>query len=219
MGSAEEDRTELLELLRKTSVHSAEGESYRLSSGAKSSWYVDCKMAMSLPRGRALIGKLIFDRVKGDDFDVVGGLAIGAYPIATAVSDAIYEQTGKSVRAFVVRKEAKRHGLRKMIEGQIRENDRALIVDDVVTAGGSVIEAITQARKEGLRVSRVVVLVDREEQEGRQKIEAQGVPFEALYTLAELLKQESDGHTKGQDARSDPSGTKRQQSARTASAR
>ena len=73
MGSAEKDRAELPELLRDAALHSAGGEFYRLSSGATSSCYVDCKMAVSLARGRALIGKVILDRVKSDDFDMVGG--------------------------------------------------------------------------------------------------------------------------------------------------
>ena len=73
MGSADKDRAELPELLRDAALHSAGGQSYRLSSGATSSCYVDCKMAMSLARGRASIGKLILHRVKSDDFDTVGG--------------------------------------------------------------------------------------------------------------------------------------------------
>jgi orotate phosphoribosyltransferase len=175
------------EILRQTSLQSREEPAFRLASGKMSRHYVDCKQALSDPEARALIGQLILERIAGVSFEAVGGLEIGAYPIATSVSDAIFHATGTKVRAFVIRKEPKQHGIRELIAGNVRSGDRALIVDDVVTAGVSTIRAIKSARDAGLVVDRVIVLIDRQEEDGRKHIEAQGVSFEALMTLSELL--------------------------------
>jgi orotate phosphoribosyltransferase len=177
----------LREILSQTSLQSCEEPVFRLSSGNASRHYVDCKQALSDPEARALIGQLILERTAGMSFDAVGGLEIGAYPIATAVSDAIFRATGRKVRAFVVRKESKHHGIQGLIAGMVNPGDKTLIVDDVVTAGSSTMKAIKGAREAGLVVERVIVLVDREEENGRANIEAQNVSFEALTTLSELL--------------------------------
>ena len=179
----------LLDILRATSFEQSDEAIYSLASGGKSRYYVDCKKALSFPQARSLIGELIYDLVKSDDHvDAVGGLEIGAYPIATAVSDRIFAETGRSVRVFVVRKQVKGHGIGGMIAGLVKSGDRALVVDDVITSGFSAIHAIEGARKAGLQVERVVALVDREESNGRTNIEAQAVKFDALFTLAELAK-------------------------------
>src|ERR1700704_461778 len=120
----------LLEILCQTSFRISETEEFRLSSGRLSRYYVDCKWALSYPEVRDLVGKLICDRLGGEQFDAVGGLEIGAYPIATAVSDRIYRDTGKTVRAFVVRKEPKSHGIPDLVAGDVKSGDRTLIVDD-----------------------------------------------------------------------------------------
>lgn len=185
----------LLEILRKTSFQSEREAVFRLASGKLSKYYIDCKQALSYPEARALVGKLIFDRVKSQSIDAVGGLEIGAYPIATSVSDTIFRETGVTVRAFVVRKEPKTHGVRDLIAGTVRKGDRALIVEDVVTAGGSTIKAIRGARDAGLIVERVIALVDREEDNGRRNIEAEAVKFEALFTLSDLSALPDDSGT------------------------
>ncbi|MGH8011550.1 MAG: orotate phosphoribosyltransferase [Candidatus Binataceae bacterium] len=178
----------LLEIIRETSFK-AEAESvFRLVSGRLSRYYVDCKQALSYPEARALVGKLIAGQIEGRQFDAVGGLEIGAYPIATAVSDAIYQRTGISVRAFVVRKEAKDHGVGKMLAGHAKSGDHALIVDDVITTGKSTIDAIERARQAGLNVTHVMVLVDRQEDDGKANIEAHGVSCASLFTLVDLIK-------------------------------
>jgi orotate phosphoribosyltransferase len=145
------------------------------------------------------MGRLIAKAVEGETIDAVGGLEIGAYPIAAAVSDAIYETTRKVVRAFVVRKAAKKHGMGKWVEGDVLNGGHALIVDDVTTTGESVISAIDRARDSGLKVERAILLVDREEPEAKKAIEAKGVRFEALLTLTELKDslddaERSDAH-------------------------
>ncbi len=188
----ERKRHRLLEILRDTSFRSNPEPVFRLASGSFSKYYVDCKQALSYPEARALIADLICERIKGESFDAVGGLEIGAYPIATCVSDAIYRHNRNIVRVFVVRKEPKTHGIRDLIAGDIQAGDEALIVDDVVTQGNSTLKAIKGARQAGLRVRRVVVLVDREEGDGRKNIEAAGVRFEALCTLRELAELPND---------------------------
>src|SRR6185436_19396279 len=98
---------------------------------------------------------------------------------------------GKSVRAFVIRKEPKAHGLKKHIEGDVREGDRVLIVDDVITSGKSTIDAISKSRDEGLQVVGAVALVDRQELEGAQSIRECHVPLTALFNLANIIEMHS----------------------------
>ena len=178
-------RTRLLQILLETSFRASPTPIYPLSSGIVSRYYVDCKMALSYPEARELIGELIFEQIQDLDVDAVGGLALGAYPIAVAASDAAHKK-GVTLRAFVIRKEPKGHGLKKYIEGEVRKGDRVVIVDDVVTSGDSTIDAILKSRDVGLEIVKVIVLVDRQEANGRENIEQHKVDFEALFTLKEF---------------------------------
>ncbi len=180
------ERSRLLDILVRTSFRINEKDPFRLASGARSKYYVDCKFALSDPEARRLIGKIICD-VAGQDFDAVGGLEIGAYPIATAVSDRVYDTSGRTMRAFVVRKEPKSHGIAGLLAGDARKGDTALIVDDVITTGASTIKALENAREAGLIVARVVVLVDRQDGDGQKNIEAHRVRCQSLFTLQELI--------------------------------
>ncbi len=180
----------LFDYLCQKSLLLNDDSEFQLASGAKSKYYIDCKIALSYSPTRKAAGQLIFERCKEEELQAVGGLVLGAYPIAASVSDAFYETLGKEVRAFVVRKEPKEHGRRRLIEGDIRPGDHALIVDDVITSGSSAIKAISSARNSGMHVSRVIALIDREEG-GRENIEKQDVKFEALFTLADLVKGKS----------------------------
>jgi orotate phosphoribosyltransferase len=177
----------LLEILRLTSLQTRDEPEFRLASGKMSRHYVDCKQALSDPEARLLVGELIAEKLGGISLDAVGGMELGAYPIATSVSDAIFRVRGTKVRAFVVRKDSKQHGMFGLLAGDVRPGDKTLIVDDVVTAGSSTIKAITVARGAGLVVERAIALIDREEEDGRRRIEAQKVSFDALLTLSELL--------------------------------
>lgn len=186
-------RRKILKYLRRESFRSSHSETFPLSSGIKSKYYIDCKASLAFPEVRELVGDLIFEIVQGMQFDAVGGLFIGAYPMAMAVSDAYYRRGNAGIRAFVIRKEAKSHGLLKLIEGGVREASRVLIVDDVVTSGSSTVEAITKCRDEGLEVVRAIALVDRQEEHGGENIRKQAVEFDALFTLADLIEfNESD---------------------------
>lgn len=161
---------------------------FTLASGATSPFYVDCRALMAYPGPRHLVAQLAFERIKDLAFDCIGGLEIGAIAIATTISGYGYGATPRREwRTFVVRKQAKDHGLGKLIEGAVRPGDRALIVDDVLTSGGSVIKAVKAAREAGLKVEYALVLVDRNEQEGRARVEEQAVTLLSLLTIDDLL--------------------------------
>jgi orotate phosphoribosyltransferase len=184
------DKERLIQILIETKAFQfSPTPIFTLASGAKSDVYVDCRVALSYPEARRAVGELMLERTRASGREVaVGGLLIGAFPIAIAVSDAAYRKDGSLIRVFVVRKEPKQHGLKKLIEGAVSPGDRALIVEDAVTSGGSTIEAIRRSREFGLEVTRAIAIIDREEQEGRAKIEAEGVAFEALCTLGDLRR-------------------------------
>ena len=164
---------------------------FTLASGQTSPFYVDCRSLMAYPRSRRLVGHLAHDALAGVTIDCLGGLEIGAISIATTVSDYCYEATPRrDWRTFVVRKQAKDHGLGKLIEGAVRSGDRALIVDDVLTSGGALLKAIAAARQVGLVVSQALVIVDRKEQDGRARVEQKGVSLISLLTIDDLRRQQ-----------------------------
>jgi len=164
---------------------------FTLASGLKSPFYVDCRSLMAYPGSRRLVGHLAHDALVGVTIDCLGGLEIGAISIATTISDYCYRATPRrDWRTFVVRKTAKDHGLGKLIEGAVRVGDRALIVDDVLTSGGSLLKAIAAARQAGLVVSQALVIVDRKEQDGRARVEQEGVSLISLLTIDDLTRQQ-----------------------------
>ncbi len=158
-----------------------------LASGETSPYYVDCRALLAHPDARWLVAQLACEAIRDLSLEAVGGLEIGAIPLATAISDyAFATQPPNTYDTFVIRKQAKDHGLGKRIEGAIKANARTLIVDDVLTSGGSLLQALQAARDAQLHVSHALIIVDRQEQEGKQKIEAQGVSLISLLTLDEL---------------------------------
>jgi orotate phosphoribosyltransferase len=128
--------------------------------------------------------------------NTVGGMEIGAIPIAQMISDYYLGQTGKELRTFAVRKKPKEHGLGLPIEGDIKKGDRALVVDDVLTTGKSTKDAIESARDAGLLVEHALVLVDRCEEDGKQNLETLGVKVFSLITLPELRQLREESRTK-----------------------
>ena len=160
---------------------------FTLASGQVSPFYVDCRALMAHPSARRLVGQLAHSALMGVEIDCLGGLEIGAISIATTISDFAYAaETKRQWRTFVVRKQAKDHGLGKLIEGAIRSGDRAFIVDDVLTSGGSLLKAVGSAREAGLVVTHALVIVDRKEQNGRMKVEQDGVKLISLLTIDDL---------------------------------
>jgi len=161
---------------------------FKLASGATSPFYVDCRVLMAHPGPRRLVAQLAFDRLHRVEFESIGGLEIGAIAIAATISDYGFSaRPSREWRTFVVRKQPKDHGLGKLIEGAARAGDRAVIVDDVLTSGGSLIKAATAAREAGLKVEHALVIVDRKEQEGRKRVEDQGLTLLSLLTIDDLL--------------------------------
>lgn len=169
---------------------------FTLASGQVSPFYVDCRALMAHPSARRLVGQLALEALMGVEIDCLGGLEIGAISIATTISDFAYAADPKREwRTFVVRKQAKDHGLGKLIEGAVGSGDRALIVDDVLTSGGSLLKAVASARQAGLIVSHALVIVDRREQGGLAKVEREGVKVISLLTIDDLTAS----HEKARD--------------------
>jgi len=181
-------------ILAAGSFHWKTRPQFTLASGRVSEYYVNCKQLLSHPKYRRLLAELIADHLKGWDIQAVGGMEIGAIPIATAVADYVYDRTGGELRTFVVRKKPKDHGMKHAVEGAFESGDRVLVVDDVLTTGQATIDAITHARAAGLDVRHALVLVDRQEDGGRARVEALGVPLTSLLTLQDLknLKGQPD---------------------------
>ena len=188
-GSASEDvtRERLRRLVRERSWR--EGD-FTLSSGKKSSFYIDLKSSTLHPEGAMLIGALAVReaRANGVAVDAVGGLTLGADPIATATSLAARE-VGLFWPAFIVRKEPKGHGTGRYIEGTENLPPRAkcLVLEDVVTTGASSLKAIERLREAGYEPTAVLTVVDRNEG-GREAIEREGLRFLKLLDLADLVQ-------------------------------
>jgi len=160
---------------------------FRLASGIVSPYYVDCRIVLSYPGPRHLVAQAAYDQLKNMDIDMIGGLEIGAIPLATCISDFGYTAKPSRIwRTFVVRKQAKDHGLGKLIEGTISPGAHALIVDDVLTTGGSLLKAAEAAREAGLAVTHALVIVDRSAGEGKSNLESQGIQLLHLLTLDDL---------------------------------
>jgi orotate phosphoribosyltransferase len=158
---------------------------FTLASGRTSNYYFNCKPTTLDPEGMNLIGEILFEMLADSDVTAAGGLTLGADPIANALS-VISWQKGKPIQSFIVRKDAKGHGTKSAIEGNVRAGDRVAIIDDVITTGGSTITAIERAREAGLVIDRVIALIDREEG-GRENIAAHIVRIDAVLTRTEIM--------------------------------
>ena len=184
--SLEADRARLLELLRTLSF---ERRKVVLASGRESDFYVDCKRTTLTAEGHVLVGRLLFDRVRrlAPPVRAVGGLTLGADPIASAIALTSFLE-GAPVDSIIVRKEPKGHGAGQWIEGRktVPDGSRVVVIEDVVTTGGSALKAIERCRVENLEPVACLALVDRLEG-GREAIEAQGVPLQALFTREDFL--------------------------------
>lgn len=181
---------ELAEILVRRSYLEAASEEawFLLTSGKRSPTYFDCQVTTAYAQAMPLIGRAFLDefRRQGVLPDAVGGLTRGADPVAQAI---VYTSLlfPPVVQLFSVRKARKEHGMRRFIEGCAAPGSRVAVVDDVVTSGKSVLQAIAACREEGLEVSQVVVLVDREEGGMERLREAAGkAPVSAIFTRADL---------------------------------
>ena len=181
----------LYKLLKEKSFFTGD---FTLASGKKSNYYIDCRLTTLDPEGACLVGaairKTIIDKCEELDTKVqsIGGLTLGADPIALSASMASYQaEDSKILKPFVVRKAAKEHGKGKQIEGGFQKGDSVVALDDVITTGGSTLKAIEAIENEGGKVEFVLVLVDRQEG-GKEIIEEAGYKVFSLFTRDTLFE-------------------------------
>lgn len=178
-----DDRKRLFDILLERSLRFGD---FTLSSGAKSQYYIDVRQTSLHPEGALLIAKFLFPLLKEKGVEGVGGLTLGADPIAGAV--ALWSQLhGTPMSGFIVRKEAKSHGAARRVEGPFREGMKVAVVDDVITKGGSALQAFEAVREAGADVRLVACVVDRGEG-GPEEFAARGVPFHAVFHIREFLE-------------------------------
>jgi orotate phosphoribosyltransferase len=181
----DEMKKRLGEIIIARSFKYSDNPPFTLASGEKSNYYFNCKPTTLDPEGMNLIGTLLFNMLKDSEITAAGGLTLGADPIANALSVISY-QKGKPIKSFIVRKDAKDHGTKSSIEGNIRPGEKVAIIDDVITTGGSTIIAIEQAREAGLIVDRVITLIDREEG-GKENILRHVNDIKSILTRTEIM--------------------------------
>src|SRR5215475_3057415 len=180
-------RARLAEIIRKRSFGRGE---ITLASGRKSDFYFDLKPTMLDPEGAALLAELTYEALKDDELDYIGGLEMGAVPLAGAIAQLSWLK-GHPIAAFFVRKKPKEHGARLAIEGLAKgeslEGKRVVVLEDVTTTGGSAMKAVETLRDVRADVALILTMVDREE--GASDTFAQaGLPFRAIYKASEFLK-------------------------------
>ena len=174
------DKERLLELVKK---HYSR-QKIILSSGKESDFYIDGKMVTLSAEGSSLLATVLKPWIEEDGITAIGGLTLGADPIASAIS-ALSVSWQNRINAFIVRKSQKSHGKLKQIEGPVSKNDKIALVDDVITSGGSILQAADAVEKAGFEVTACYALVDRLEG-GRQAIEQRGYSFKTVFTADDL---------------------------------
>ncbi|MFK7766224.1 MAG: orotate phosphoribosyltransferase [Mariniblastus sp.] len=175
------DRHRLIELVQRDALRFGD---FTLASGKKATYYLDCRKLTLDSEGANVIAAGVLDALGDDLPDAVGGMAIGADPITAAVITMAWQQN-KPMKGFIVRKEAKAHGTGQQVEGPIESGQRAVMMEDVITTGGSSLRAIEHAREFGLVVDRLITIVDRGENSA-EIFEKVGVKFTALLHVSDL---------------------------------
>ena len=175
------DRAQLLELIKANAI--VHGK-VTLSSGKEADYYVDLRRISLSGVAAPLVGRVMRDLTKGFDYVAVGGLTLGADPVATSMLHAA-AAAGEQVDAFVVRKAGKAHGLQQRIEGPSIQGRRVLVVEDTTTTGASPLEAVAACREEGAEVVAVATIADRATG-SKEKIEAEGLTYLSAFSMEDL---------------------------------
>jgi len=173
------DRDELLRVIRDKAVLHGD---FVLSSGQRATWYIDLRRVLLSGQSAPLAGRVMLAVTADLDYDAVGGLTLGADPVAAAMMHAAAAQ-GRILDAFVVRKEGKAHGLQRRIEGPGVAGRRVLAVEDTSTTGNSVLTAVDALQEAGAEVAGVAVIVERG---ARGRVTERGLPFRAAYDVGDL---------------------------------
>jgi len=179
-------RARLRDLIRQVSL---EFGSFTLASGGHSHFYLDLRRTTTHPEGAYLVGTLLLDRLQEYWPDAAGGPSLGADPITGALA-ALSHVHGDPLRTFIVRGSTKEHGLvGRAVEGNLRAGDRVVLLDDVVTQGGSLIRAARVVRELGAQADRALAILDRLEG-GSERLAREGIELQALFALTDILKPE-----------------------------
>jgi orotate phosphoribosyltransferase len=177
----DEAREQLRQLIKSQSLLFGD---FTLASGQKSNFFLDLKKTMFHPQGAALAAEIILDMIREDtDVEYVGGLEIGAIPIAVAVATRSWPH--RPIKAFFVRKAVKDHGAAKLIDGQFAPGATVILFEDVTTTGGSVMKAVQAVREQGSRVKKILTIVDRLEG-ATENLKREGLELVAIFTMDEL---------------------------------
>lgn len=172
-----EKKNRLLELIRRRSL--LQNRDFVLSSGRSSSFFFDMKRTLLDPEGATLVADLLFDMIRDEDVDAVGGLETGAIPIVALVCARSWPE--KPIAGFFVRKEMKGHGTDQRIDGLLETRQRVILFEDVTTTGGSVMQAAEQVLRRDCRIVKIISIVDRLEGAAENFTKA-GITFESLFT-------------------------------------
>lgn len=173
---------QLLQLLKERSFQRG---SFRLASGASSDYYIDGKMSEVFSASAHLIGEVLYERTKDLSIDAIGGLEVGAIPLTTAAVIS-YHQHGRKMEGFWVRDKAKLHGTRKVVEGNLQPGSRVVILDDVITTGGSSGKAIAEVKNLGCEAVLVLALVDRLQGAAKYFQEEGIANYQAIFTIRDF---------------------------------
>ncbi len=170
-------REKLLAIIERQSL--LQNRDFRLASGGSSKFFFDMKKTMFDPEGAALVTDLLFDAIKTEDVDYIGGLETGAIPIVAALCVRSWPE--KPIKGFFVRKEVKGHGTDQRVDGHLERGSKVILFEDVTTTGGSAMQAVNQARQLECTILKVISVVDRLEG-AAENFRTAGIKFEALFT-------------------------------------
>lgn len=181
----DKDRAKLFEIIDRLSFKRGD---FVLASGQKSKYYIDCRLTTLSAEGSLLIGRLFYDRIADLHADAVGGMSMGADPMVSAVTVQSALE-GRGLDGFLIRKEAKGHGTGRQIEGHIAPWMKVVLLEDVVTSGGSTVAAVNAVRllSPQIKIVQILSIVDREAG-GADAFSALGIPYQSLFRVSDFLQ-------------------------------